>query len=118
MARPYEIKLERSNKIHTVIKNFEHMFPDQFEKTDIQKCNECQGGFRDITIGFEVESNVCKNCRGLAYYGFDTMYTDIVCKNCNGVGCRFCDNGLIINWLDKVMRPDKRHVNENPDYPF
>ena len=119
MARYWD-KMARSNKIHSVIKNFEHMFPDQFGKTDIERCDECQGGFIDITIGYEIESNICKKCRGLAYYGFDHMYTDIVCKNCNGVGCRFCDNGLIINWLDKVMRPDKRAVEEktNDDFPF
>lgn len=120
MARMWEIKLARSNKIHTVIKNFEHMFPDQFEKTDIKKCDKCQGGFINITVGYEVESNICKQCRGLAYYGFDLIYTDIVCKNCNGVGCRFCDNGLITDWLDKVMRPDKKAVREktNDDFPF
>jgi hypothetical protein len=110
----YRMKI--SNKIHTVIKNFEHMFPDQFEKTEIKKCNKCIGGFKDITIGFELEDNICQQCRGLAYYGFDKMYDDIVCKNCLGTGCRYCDNGLITDWLDKVMRPDKRAAKEKMEF--
>ena len=116
--RTYELKMTKSNKIHSIIKNFEHMFPDQFEKTDIKKCDKCQGGFRDITVGYEVESNICKNCRGLGYYDFDMMYTDIVCKACYGVGCRYCDDGLILDWMDKVMRPDRQAVEEKENHPF
>lgn len=112
-------RMQTSNKIFTIIRNFEHMFPDQFEKTDIKKCDKCQGGFRNITVGYEVESNICDNCRGLGYYGFDRMYTDIVCKNCYGTGCHICDNGLITDWLDKIMRPDKQaRKKENNDLPF
>jgi hypothetical protein len=110
------MRMQISNKIHTVIKNFEHMFPDQFEKTDIKKCDKCQGGFRNITIGFEVESNVCEKCRGLAYYGFDKMYTEIVCQYCLGTGCEYCDGGLIIDWLDKVMRPDKKAAQKKTEF--
>lgn len=101
-----------SNRIHKVIKEFEHMFPDQFEKTDIKKCHKCTGGFKDITIGFEIDTNICEQCRGLGYYGFDKMYNEIVCRNCLGSGCRYCEDGLIIDWIDKVMRPDKRAIKE------
>jgi hypothetical protein len=108
----------RSDKIHSVIKNFENMFPDQFEKTDIKKCDKCQGGLVHIEIGYELKENICSNCRGLAYYGFDLIYTNIVCDYCCGSGCRFCDNGLVVNWLDKIMRPDRQALKKKREYPF
>lgn len=113
-------KQMKSNRIHLVIKEFETMFPDQFEKTDIKKCDKCQGGFKRIEAGYEVKSNICEKCKGLGYYGFDTIYTEIVCMMCHGAGCQYCDNGLVTNWLDKVMRPDKVAAQKraNEHFPF
>ena len=42
-----ERRLIKANELHTTIRFFHEMFPDQLEKTDIKICSHCSG------IGFE-----------------------------------------------------------------
>jgi len=112
MINSWTVRQDKSNQLHRIIKTFMELFPEEFEKTSIKKCDKCQGGFLNITVGYEVESNLCKTCRGVGFYGFDNIYGQKVCKNCNGVGCRICRNVGYLDWLDAVMRPDKRALEK------
>ena len=35
------IQRDNANKLHSIIKQFEHYFPEEFQKTDIHKCGHC-----------------------------------------------------------------------------
>ena len=62
---------EKANKMHTTIRFFKEMFPDEFEKTDIICCHKCNGiGFTDTNFH---NNSICGNCTGIGFLGFEKI---------------------------------------------
>ena len=73
----------RSNKIHTVIKNFAEMFPDEFAKTKIKGCGHCGASglasyFGDTNYRYDDLNRFCEYC------GFEVRTGERECPECGG----------------------------------
>lgn len=86
----------RSNRIFKVIKDFEILFPDEFEKCGITKCGHCNG--TGLSSSYNVHS-LCSNCGGMGYIGFKKLNGEFVCRTCNGYGCYKCNNKGTVDWI-------------------
>lgn len=94
----------RSNKIFKVIKDFQYLFPDEFEKCGIVSCGHCNGtGLTKADL-----QTLCTNCGGMCYVGFKKLCGNFVCRTCNGYGCYKCNNKGTVDWIT--------HANGR-DYP-
>lgn len=91
-----QIKNEkRVNKFFEVIRNFETLFPEEFEKCDIKKCGHCGAtGLKDKHY-----TKFCDFCGGVGYTGFKKIRGDFVCRACNGYGCGRCNHNGIVDWI-------------------
>lgn len=102
--------MQRANKIFKTIKDFESLFPEEFEKTSIRQCGHCNGtGFSDKSL-----QNQCSNCGGMGYVGFKKIYGAHVCRACNAYGCTYCNNEGVVDWVthatgaDVIVDPKRR----------
>ncbi len=85
----------RSNRIFTVIRNFETIFPDEFEKCGIKKCGHCEAtGFSNKSAMF-----MCNWCGGMGYKGFEKIDGEFICRTCNGYGCDNCSEMGTVDWV-------------------
>ncbi len=91
-----EIKVQQqTNIIFKVIKNFENMFFDEFQKCGISRCENCGGtGFKNIS-----QMTFCNFCGGVGYKGFKKITGEFVCRSCNGGGCNRCNNKGTVDWI-------------------
>ena len=97
---------ENANKIHTTIRFFKEMFPDEFEKTDIICCEKCNSvGYNSYDFR---SSNICGNCKGIGFLGFEKIKGKYTCTICNGSGCNICHYEGWLDWVAAAMRPDLR----------
>lgn len=95
-------QLTRSNRIYTIIKNFETTFPDEFEKCGIKKCGHCgNSGFSNVH-----QMNPCAHCGGMGYFGFEKIEGEFVCRSCNGFGCRKCNQSGTVDWVTHASGSD------------
>ena len=94
---------EKANKIHTTIRFFKEMFPDQFEKTDIICCHRCD------SVGFNgndfQNNNICGICKGIGFLGYEKIEGKYACTICNGSGCSVCGHVGWLDWVAAAMRP-------------
>ncbi len=92
----------RSNRIFTVIKNFEILFPDEFEKCGIEKCGHCNA------TGILNKSSmvICNYCGGMGYRGFEKLDGEFVCRTCNGYGCDSCNKIGTVDWVKHANGSD------------
>lgn len=95
------------DRLHSIAKNFETAFPDNFNKSGIIKCEVCGGvgilvmGNEEIT--FWEQRTYCKPCKGIGYIGFQRVYENYLCE-CNGVGkCEKCNGSGLIDWITNAM---------------
>ena len=87
-------KEEYSSLIFKVIKNFEDLFFEEFQKCDIKRCGHCNGtGLRD-----KYSLQFCNYCGGIGYKGFKKLKGHHVCRSCNGIGCEMCKNKGTVDW--------------------
>ncbi len=98
-------KQVRANKIFRIIKDFETLLPDEFEKCGIVKCGHCNG----TGISNKHTLVICRVCGGMGYRGFEKLYGEYICRTCNGFGCDRCDKRGIVDWI--------KHANGN-DMPM
>jgi len=99
-----EDKIIRSNRIFKTIKNFEILFPDEFDKCGINKCGHCRGsGFADIH-----QMSNCTHCGGMGYKGFERIQGEFVCRTCNGYGCNKCRGAGTVDWIKHANGSDIR----------
>ena len=96
MNRYPEIKVQQqTNIIFKVIKNFENMFFDEFQKCGISRCENCGGtGFKSVS-----QMSFCNFCGGIGYKGFKKITGEFVCRTCNGGGCNSCDHKGTVDWI-------------------
>jgi DnaJ-class molecular chaperone len=94
-------KQRKSNKIFETIRNFETLFPEEFQKCDIHKCGHCKGTGLKNTHTIEH----CSYCGGMGYRGFEKIDGEFVCRTCNGYGCVHCNNG-IVDWVNHARGTD------------
>lgn len=95
-------QLQRSNRIFQAIKDFEKLFPEEFEKTNIRKCGHCNGvGFSDSSL-----QQQCTNCGGMGYVGYKKLMGEFVCRACNGYGCTFCEKKGTVDWISHARGSD------------
>lgn len=91
----------RSNRIFKVIRDFETMFYDEFQKCGIKKCGHCNGKGFDKHL-----TNMCLNCGGMGYTGFKRINGEFVCRSCNGYGCSMCNSRGIVDWVTHARGSD------------
>lgn len=102
----------RANRILTVIKDFENLFPDEFMKCDIKRCGHCGGtGLKNKHCLDEF----CTLCGGIGYRGFEKIQGDFVCRTCNGSGCGKCNNLGIVDWVahangSDIMKKGEKYI--------
>ena len=85
----------RSNKIFRIINDFMNLFPEEFEKCDIEKCESCKAtGFTDQSL-----QRQCMSCGGMGFVGYEKLYGEFVCRMCNGYGCGSCKNTGVVDWV-------------------
>jgi len=110
-------KQTRSNKIFKIIKDFEQLFPDEFNKCGIKRCGHCNA----TGIGDKASMSLCTNCGGMAYVGFEKIGDDFICRGCNGYGCPKCNQVGLVDWcthargndLSPYAKPyNYRHLNQ------
>ena len=102
-------RAQNANKIHTTIKNFEWMFPYEFEKCAIKQCSKC--GKSGLTNKYDM-IDYCSNCHGVGYIGFEKIYGEHICRGCNAVGCEKCEGEGIVDWITHAMGSDIGDVND------
>jgi len=96
-----------ANKLHTVVKNFERFFPEEFEKTDINRCGHCDStGLKDRSMS--KCPYFCFNCGGTGYVGYEKIYKSYTCRMCNGSGCDICDYTGMVDWVTHANGRDVR----------
>ncbi len=96
------------NSIFIVIKNFEEMFYDEFQKCDIKRCGHCNGvGVNKHSLEF------CSYCGGIGYKGFKKLNGKFICRACNASGCRICKNTGIVDWTTYITGRDLNHAQKN-----
>jgi len=107
MSSPF-VDAERllfKNKIHSILTNFSAYFQEEFEKTDIKKCEKCNGSGLPCKPGKEITywspGTICDNCGGFGFI-FSEINGNYICKKCNGVGCQECKNGFV-DWVAHAM---------------
>jgi hypothetical protein len=92
----------RSNRIFTIIKRFETVFPDEFEKCGIKQCGHCgNSGFSNIH-----QMTHCTRCGGMGYVGFEKLDGEFVCRSCNGFGCKSCEYKGTVDWVTHATGND------------
>ena len=100
--------IERNaNKIHSVIKHFEYIFPEELAKTDIKRCGHCDAtGLQDRSQA--THPFYCFNCGGTGYVGYEKIKKAFTCRMCNGSGCDLCDWTGMVDWVTHAMGRDVR----------
>ena len=88
--------IQRTNKIFNVIKSFENLFREEFEKCDIKKCGHCKG--TGLRSPHDVSGDHCSICGGMGYKGFKKLAGQHVCRTCNGGGCHLCNFKGTVDW--------------------
>lgn len=93
---------DNANKLHSIIKQFEHYFPEEFSKTDIHKCGHCNAtGLKDKqTLEF------CDYCGGTGYVGYEKITRSYTCRGCNGAGCNHCNQTGMTDWISHANGRD------------
>ena len=93
---------DNANKLHSVIKQFEHYFPEEFSKTDIHRCGHCNAtGLKDKhTLEF------CDYCGGTGYVGYEKVTRSYTCRGCNGAGCNHCNQTGMTDWISHANGRD------------
>jgi len=104
-------KQMRSNKIFEAIKDFETLFPEEFEKCDIKQCGHCTAGFIDHSM-----VKMCTNCGGMGYVGFTKIKGEFVCRACNGYGCGHCNQSGIVDWITHANGSDIQNYHKPRNY--
>lgn len=85
------------------------------KEQNISVCEICKGtGLANLqqhqgeTITFSSwdGSSYCDKCEGIGYIGIkEGMQIDLlhyICRNCAGLGCQFCNEG-VVDWIDHSM---------------
>ncbi len=103
----------RANKIFQVIKDFEHLFPDEFKVCGIYRCGHCDG----TGLGNKHDmTNQCSNCGGMGYVGFERIRGEFICRACNGYGCAVCHKAGTIDWISHARGNDLNTHKKPHDY--
>ena len=102
-CKDYEIT-ENVNKLHLVIKDFEHYFCEEFEKTGIKRCGHCNAtGLSNIH-----QIYFCSYCGGTGYVGYEKIKKAYTCRHCNGGGCDICEYTGMVDWVTHANGRDVR----------
>jgi len=97
----------RTNEIYSVIKKFEHWFPEEFVKCDIKRCGHCNAtGLKDKNT----EAGYCAFCGGMGYKGFKKLENKFVCRTCNGGGCNLCNHEGTVDWIAYARGADIANI--------
>jgi len=95
MINRTRMDMERTNNIFKIIRNFECMFFDEFQKCGISRCEVCDGtGLKSKT-----QMTLCSFCGGIGYLGFEKITGEFVCRTCNGGGCDRCNKKGTVDWI-------------------
>ncbi len=85
----------KTNILFKIIKHFENMFYEEFQKCGIKRCGNCGGtGFKNKT-----QMTFCNHCGGVGYQGFEKIAGEFVCRTCNGGGCNKCNKKGTVDWI-------------------
>lgn len=99
---------KNSNKLHSVLKDFEFYFPEEFEKTSVKRCGHCNAtGIKDKQQLF-----FCDNCGGTGYVGYEKIQKNYTCRSCNGGGCAMCYNTGMVDWVTHATGEDVKTGNK------
>jgi len=101
-TEPTATQLNNTNNLHIIIKKFQTMFQEEFEKTGISSCGHCNG----TGLGSKHHIIFCTNCGGVGYKGFEKLKGQFVCRSCNGSGCRKCGMMGFVDWIDHARGND------------
>lgn len=107
-----EKQIKRANGFYNVIKNFMNMKPEDYVKSGIKICKDCNGtglgGVWESSEGGEDHGwdtyNYCGICYGVGFINVDTKFealsdTLFICNKCQGVGCIQCDYLGMVDWI-------------------
>ena len=95
-------KFERLNKLYLIIYNFQEYFNEEFEKTNIKKCDKCHSGLKNK---HNIIDNFCDYCGGIGYL-VEKMKGEYMCRWCRGGGCSFCAHKGTVDWVKHAMGSD------------
>lgn len=101
---------DNRTRIFKIIKDFEDLFPEEFEKTNIKKCGHCGGtGLKKSTGNYYY----CSICGGLGYKGFSKIQGKYVCRSCHTNGCGKCNYKGYVDWVTYIVGGDKPNKEQN-----
>lgn len=111
-----EKQKNRANGFYNALKNFMVMKPDEYIKSKVEVCKDCNGtGLFGVfenkeTGGFYAwnGTDYCDKCHGVGFINIDNKFKSLtdelyICQSCGGVGCSKCNNTGLVDWIGNAM---------------
>jgi len=113
-----EKQQKRATAFYNALKNFMSLEPNEFAKSKIEICKDCNGTGLSVTL-YNKDSgdygwngtDYCDRCYGVGFININSIdskfksLTDslYICSKCGGVGCSKCDYTGLVDWIKNVM---------------